>query len=273
MVVFPCCKINLGLHILNKRSDGFHNIETVLYPLPFTDVLEIIPDIGLPEGDVAFDSEGLKVGGRAVDNLVMRAHQVLHQDHALPGLRVFLYKNVPFGAGLGGGSSDAAFALKLMRDMFLPQLSDDELKLYAGKLGSDCPFFIEGRPAFAHGRGELLESFPLDLKGLFIVLIKPEPNVSTAEAYTEVTPCEPGQRIREILTMPVDTWKMHLTNDFEASVFKKYPVISEVKNELYRQGALYASMSGSGSCVYGLFRKAPDLPQQLNHQAVLKAWL
>ncbi|MBP6286235.1 MAG: 4-(cytidine 5'-diphospho)-2-C-methyl-D-erythritol kinase [Ferruginibacter sp.] len=255
MIVFPNCKINLGLNILRKREDGFHDLETVFYPIPFTDALEAIAD---PAGNMetSFTASGLQVEGAAGDNLCVKAYQLLKKDlPRLPPVKVHLHKAIPMGAGLGGGSADAAFMLKLLNEKFKLNLSTSELLHYALRLGSDCPFFIINKPCFAAGRGERLEEIALDLSAYKIVLVNPGIHINTGWAFSQITPSLPQRSIREMISQPVATWENDLKNDFEEAVFAAHPAVRSVKEDLYRQGALYASMSGSGSTVFGIFNK------------------
>lgn len=266
MVCFPNAKINLGLHIIEKRSDGFHDIETVFYPVAWCDVLESIryqdtsirtevSGIRTKENKIEFTSSGIGVDVAAENNLCVKAFQLLDQKFNLPAVKMHLHKIIPMGAGLGGGSADAAFTLKLLNDLFDLKQSHNDLKIIATQLGSDCSFFIDNTPAFASGRGEVLETLQVNLKGFFILIVKPAVHVSTADAYANVKPAKPSQSLREIIKLPVGEWKSKLKNDFEESVFAKHPLIAAIKNKLYTQGAVYASMSGSGSSVFGIFEK------------------
>lgn len=257
MIVFPNCKINLGLHILNKRSDGYHDIETVFYPLPLTDSLEIIENkqpqktTGVP-----FSCSGLAIEGRPNTNLCVRAYRLLKQDFPqLPGVKIHLHKVIPAGAGLGGGSADGAFALKVLNEVLRLQLSTEQLLQYAAELGSDCPFFIINKPCFAKGRGELLEEVPLDLSAYQFVVVNPGIHVDTGRAFLDIHPAIPEKSIKEVIAAAPETWKDTLKNDFEKVLFRQHPEIAALKEELYAQGAVYASMSGSGSTVFGIFPK------------------
>lgn len=253
MVVFPNCKINLGLNILNKRKDGFHAIETVFYPVHFTDALEIISGKA-NDRPVEFTGTGLKVEGNIEDNLCIKAYSLLKKDFPqLPPVKIHLHKVIPMGAGLGGGSADAAFMLKLMNDKFKLNLSSAQLINYSLQLGSDCPFFIHNKPCFATGRGEILEELNLDLSSYKMILINPGIHINTGWAFSQIIPALPKRSIKEIIQQPVETWKTVLINDFEAAVFSAQPKIKEIKEVLYEQGAVYASMSGSGSTVFGIF--------------------
>ncbi len=258
MVSFPPCKINLGLNIIAKRSDGYHDIETCFYPLPWTDILEIIP-----AKEMSFSSSGISIPGKEEDNLCLKAYYLLKKDFDLQPVSIHLHKIIPTGAGLGGGSSDAAHSLKLLNTIFNLQLSIDTLKNYASRLGSDCGFFIESKPMLGEGRGELLSSIAIDLRGYYLVLAKPDVHVSTAEAYAGVAPQLSFYNIKSVLEYtPMVEWKRILKNDFEESVFQKYPQVGEIKNTMYSQGAIYASMSGSGSSVFGLFNYQLDLKNE-----------
>jgi 4-diphosphocytidyl-2-C-methyl-D-erythritol kinase len=250
LIVFPNCKINLGLHILGKRNDGFHNLETVFYPLPFYDVLEIIQSL-----TTELFLSGNKIEGDTENNLCIKAYHLLKRDiPQLPEVKIYLHKVIPSGAGLGGGSADGAFMLKLLNEKFHLQLSQQQLLNYALQLGSDCPFFIINKPCFAQQRGEILETVQLDLSAYKIVLVNPGIHVNTAWAFTQVKFSE-GNQIKNIIAKPVEQWKENLTNNFEMPVFEKYPAIKNIKEQLYSLGAVYASMSGSGSTVFGIFPK------------------
>lgn len=263
MIVFPCAKINLGLNIVGKREDGYHNLETVFYPIPLYDALEIkYMDEKFPS-EVACD---LKVTGNAVDcdernNLVVKAYDLLAANFKLPRVHAHLYKHIPSQAGLGGGSSDAAFMIRLLDERFRLNIGNPEMERYAAKLGADCAFFIEAEPAYAMGIGDELQ--PVDapqgnLNGYYLVLVKPNVAVSTKDAYSAITPKKPAKNCRDIVRQPIETWKDELVNDFEAPIFKMHPELEEIKNKLYEQGAVYASMSGSGSALYGIFKKKPE---------------
>jgi 4-diphosphocytidyl-2-C-methyl-D-erythritol kinase len=260
MIAFSNCKINLGLHIINKREDGFHNLETVFYPIPLADTLELIDNKNNAFNDVTFTSYGLNIDGSLDSNLVVKAYRLLANDFKLKAVDFYLLKNIPMGAGLGGGSSNAAFALKLLNDSFGLNLSNKQLENYAAMLGSDCAFFIENKPSYATGRGEILEPINIDLSGYFFVLVKPNIHVSTADAFSNVYKRgESSVSLKELINNPIEKWNGLIENDFEKSVFKSHPRIGLVKNELYANGAIYASMSGSGASVFGLFKTEIDL--------------
>lgn len=253
MIVFPNAKINLGLHITSKRKDGYHEIETCMVPIPLFDALEMILD-----KKENFKSTGLEIPGSSKDNLILKAQTFLRKDFGnLPPVSIHLHKHIPMGAGLGGGSADGAFALKLLNNLYDLHLDDFFLEEYAAQLGSDCPFFIENTPKIARGRGEILETIDLSLKGSFIVLINPGIHVGTKEAYAGVTPAAPKIKLEEVLA-DRSRWKAELVNDFEASIFKNHPEIAAIKEKMYQAGAFYASMSGSGSSVFGLFDHQPE---------------
>lgn len=252
MLCFPNCKINIGLFVTSKRSDGYHNIETVFYPLPFTDALEIIPSYKL-----ALHTSGLAVGGHTEDNLVYKAYTLLQQQFpdVIQPMNIYLHKAIPMGAGVGGGSADGAFMLRLLNDYYHLGLTTAELEAFALQLGSDCPFFIANKPAMATGRGERMEAVSLDLSGYSIQLICPAVHVSTREAFSMLTPRPAPFSLIELSTLPITDWKHVVRNDFEASVFNRHRLLASIKQQLYDQGAHYASMSGSGSAVYGIFPK------------------
>jgi 4-diphosphocytidyl-2-C-methyl-D-erythritol kinase len=259
MIVFPNCKINLGLHILQKRADGFHDLETVFYPIPLQDALEIVQNPS-PGSPIQFNTTGLKIDSTIEDNICFKAYQVLKKDFPeLPSVKMHLHKVIPSGAGLGGGSSDGAFTLLLLNKKFNLGLTEEQLINYALQLGSDCSFFIKNKPCYATGRGEKLRDLELDLSGYKFVLINPGIHIPTGQAFATISPNNQRTSINEMIKAPVEQWKNVLINDFEETVFFEHPEIKTVKEELYSQGAIYASMSGSGSSVYGLFQKNHNL--------------
>ena len=261
MITFPIAKINLGLNIVEKRSDGYHNLETVFYPLPIHDAIEIHEmDNGFPSS-VNCD---LKVSNMAIDgdeqkNLVVKAYNLMAERFALPRLHVHLHKAIPSQAGLGGGSSDAAYMLTMLNREYRLGLQEEELIHLAKRLGADCPFFVNPQPSYATGIGELLTPITLDLSSYHIVVIKPNIAVSTAEAFRNIVPKAPKKRCADIVRQPVETWRTELLNDFESSIFVQHSELRRIKEMLYGTGALYASMSGSGSSLFGLFRDTPPL--------------
>jgi len=256
MIGFPNAKINIGLNITEKRADNFHNLETVFFPVNWCDALEFV----ISE-KVEFSGSGIVIGGDSESNLVMKAYRLLKHDFDLPALKIHLHKEIPFGAGLGGGSSDGACMLTMLNKEFELGLSTSELESYAARLGSDCAFFIRNAPAFASGRGEIMEPIQLSLNNWFILIIKPPVEVSTAKAFQWIVPAKPENSLKLLVELPVQQWKDTIVNQFEDSVFQYYPEIKKLKDQLYDSGAVYASMSGSGSAVFGLFK---DLPTDLN---------
>jgi len=269
MITFPNAKINLGLSVIEKRNDGYHNIETVFYPLPLQDSLQIVRP---KDGVMDFSSSGIQIPGNADQNLVLKAWGLLQQDFKLPPVKIHLYKAIPLGAGLGGGSADAAFMIKLINKEFELNLPIAKMQEYAGKIGADCPFFIINKPVFASGKGDHFVPVGLSLSGYFAVIVKPEINVSTAEAYAGIVPQKPDISVQEIIETPIENWKENLRNDFESSVFKKHPEIGTIKDSLYENGAIYASMSGSGSAVYGIFGKEVHLKKYFSNCFCWEGW-
>ena len=255
MVSFPNCKINIGLRVVGKRTDGFHDIETVFAPVELKDALEIAEQ-ATGNNELSFNQTGLKIPGTDNDNLCLKAYHLLKNDFPqLPALRIHLHKAVPMGAGLGGGSADASFMLKLLNKKFNLALADEQLVSYALKLGSDCPFFIINKPCYATGRGEMLEEISLDLSGYKIILINPDIHINTAWAFSKVNIEANRLPLKELIALPPASWQQHIFNDFEKPVFDEHPEIAEIKTTLIEQGAVYASMSGSGSTVFGIFEK------------------
>ena len=262
MITFPCAKINLGLNIVSKRPDGYHNLETVFYPIPLTDALEI------KYMDEKFPSEApcdLKITGKDVDcneedNLVIKAYQLLAADFQLPRVHAHLVKRIPTQAGLGGGSSDAAYMIRLLDERFRLNIGIPEMERYAAKLGADCAFFITADPSYAEGIGDVL--MPVDvpgagLGGYYLAVVKPSVAVSTRDAYAAIVPTTPAKCCRDIVRQPIETWKDELVNDFEAPIFAMHPELAAIKQSLYDAGAVYAAMSGSGSALFGIFREQP----------------
>ena len=262
MLEFPNCKINIGLNVTSKREDGYHNIETIFYPLPWYDILEVIAGSGnsiLPD---TLHLSGTDVPGGLTDNICLKAAALLRKDFpAISPVAIHLHKTIPAGAGLGGGSADGAFTLLVLNRLFELGLSAPELAAYALQLGSDCPFFVNNAACFATGRGEEMEPVSLDLSEYTIVLINPGIHVNTGWAFSQLTPAIPSQKLNELIKQPLTTWKNAVKNDFEAPVLRQYPQIAAVKETLYDKGALFAAMTGTGSTVYGIFAK--DAPQKL----------
>lgn len=262
MITYPNAKINLGLNIVEKRPDGYHNLETVFYPINLQDALEV----NLREGEEEFSLKvsGISIEGEPEDNLVVKAYRLLKKDYPnMPAIDIHMYKHIPTGAGLGGGSADAAFMIKLLNEKFKLNLSIEKMEEYAAILGADCAFFIQNKPVFASGIGNIFEPIQLSLKGYYLVLVKPDIFVSTKDAFAHITPMQPTQSLKEIIRMPVETWRATMKNDFEESVFQKFPEIAAIKDKLYDLGAIYASMSGSGSSVFGIFREQVEFVDEI----------
>lgn len=260
MIFYPNAKINLGLNVVEKRPDGYHNLETVFYPIPLQDAIEmtVIDNPAESDGCCGHVDYRLKVSGNLLDgtpddNLVIKAYKLLRNDFEIPPCSFNVFKHIPTGAGLGGGSSDAAFTIKALNDKFRLGLTDAQMEDYAVRLGADCAFFIKNKPILASGIGNVFSSIDLSLKGKTIVLVKPDVFVSTPDAYRLVKPQRPERPLSDLLSQPIETWKDCVKNDFETSVFAKYPEIAGIKDMLYDEGAIYASMSGSGSSVFGIF--------------------
>ena len=254
MICFPSCKINLGLRITQKRADGFHALETVFFPISIKDALEIIIEPDTNAAPITFTSSGLAINGDPSDNLCFKAYGLLKKDYpTIPNIKMHLHKTIPMGAGLGGGSADGAFTLVALNQLFNLQLSVDKLMQYALTLGSDCPFFIINTPAFATGRGEILKPINVNLDGYRIVIVNPGIAISTKLAFSLITPKVPDTNMEAIICEPVTLWKEKLINDFEQPIFNSFPELANIKETLYQKGAIYASMTGTGSTVYGIF--------------------
>lgn len=255
MINFPNAKINLGLNVIKKRLDGYHDIETCFIPIGWCDVLEVIE-----YDELVFKNYGLTIAADTKDNLCIKSYQLIKYNFDLPTVKIVLQKNIPMGAGLGGGSSNAAHMLKLLNQKFNLQLSDSQLLAYAEKLGSDCPFFIINKPCMGYEKGNVLKPINLNLKNLCLLVIYPAKHVSTASLYELIKPQKTTNELEKILsTVTIEEWKYLVRNDFEPIVFTIYPEIKKIKEKLYEQGALYAQMSGSGSSVFGIFKEKPDL--------------
>jgi 4-diphosphocytidyl-2-C-methyl-D-erythritol kinase len=270
MISFPNAKINLGLNIVRKRPDGYHDLETLFYPVDYRDVLEIIPskDMSNLAPGVSLHLTGKPVQGPAASNICVKAWHLLKADHpSLPPVELHLMKVIPMGAGLGGGSADGSFTLKMLNEKFELGISDQALESYALALGSDCPFFIRNTPCFATGRGEQMHDFPLDLSAYSLLLVHPGIHVSTAQAFSGVVPSVPGLSITDIVSEDISTWRGRLVNDFERTVFPQFQAIRQIRDLLYEHGAIYASMTGSGSSVFGIYPggKLPDLSFPSDH--------
>lgn len=252
MIVYPNAKINIGLNIVSGRPDGYHNLETVFYPVNLCDTLSIETS---ESAHTTLTVEGIHIEGNTDNNLVMKAYRLLEKDFQLPAVSMKLIKGIPSQAGLGGGSSDAAFTLKTLNNLFDLNLNVEQLESYAAMLGADCPFFIKNKPVFAEGTGNIFSPIDFSLKGCYILLVKPDVYISTKEAFQHVSPHYPGKKLTELLMQSPEKWKDVVKNDFEDSVFPQHPILETIKTQLYNRGAVYASMSGSGSSVYGIFRQ------------------
>lgn len=265
MITFPVAKINLGLNVVEKRADGYHNLQTVFYPVPIMDALEIVPmSDGFPS-DVDCDLKvtNITIEGDEQRNLVVRAYHLLKADHPeLPRVHAHLWKGIPTQAGMGGGSSDCGYMIRLLNETFDMGLSSEQMQQYAARLGADCAFFIESRACYAEGIGERLQPIDLDLSGWHVGVVRPDIPVPTKEAFSRIHPHYPALNCRDVVKQPVETWRDRLTNDFEESVFVLHPEIGAVKEQLYKMGATYAAMSGSGSALFGLFKDEPDALRQ-----------
>jgi len=259
MIVRPNAKINIGLNIVEKRADGFHNLESLMVPFGLTDELKLTENKrhGAKKFELVID--GLAVDGSLDTNLVSRAYHLINADYSLPPVRVVLKKQIPLGAGLGGGSADGAFTITALNKLFDLKLNVDAMQRYAAMLGSDCALFVQNKPAFATSRGEILKPVDINLKGYSIVIVKPDVHVNTAQAYKLLTPHRPETPITDLIDKKPEEWRGKMVNDFEAPIFEMFPVLSDIKTALYNAGAAYASMSGSGSAIYGLFAGKPDI--------------
>lgn len=253
--VQACCKINLGLNIVERRPDGYHNLQTIFYPVPLFDELVIREG----DGEDALTLGGNPLEGEVQDNLVLRAVRLLRQEgFSFPPLRIDLKKVIPSGAGLGGGSSDAACMVRSIAQLYGLPVDEERMEGLVGRLGADCPFFINPRPLYAEGTGNVFSPVSLDLGGWYLMLVKPDVHVSTREAYAGVHPHLPACSLLKTASLPVEQWPDRMVNDFEESIFAGHPLLAEIKQQLYHEGAAYASMSGSGSTMFGLFRSRPD---------------
>ena len=268
MVAFPGCKINLGLQVLAKRQDGYHDISTCYFPVPWSDVLEI-----LPASEEGFYQTGLNIPGNAKDNLCNKAYELLQWDFEIPPIQLHLHKIIPPGSGLGGGSADAGHTLRTLNALFDLGISQQQLMTYAGKLGSDCTFFIRDHPSMGSGRGEILKDVRVALQGYYLALLVPPVHLSSAEAYSKVIPRIPELDIHTQLQRPVSQWKEGLANDFEPIAFERFPVLPELKEKLQSLGAIYSSMSGSGSSIYGIFEKEISLKENFSELSGWAGWL
>ena len=256
MICFPNAKINIGLNIVSKRTDGYHNLETIFYPIPLKDILEFVPS---QNSETSINQSGINLNIPEDKNICMKAYHLLARNYPLPSLDIYLHKIIPNGAGLGGGSADASFFLKSLNEYFNLNIPNRKLIDYASELGADCAFFINNEAVFASGTGNIFDDIELNLQNYYMVLVKPNFSISTLEAFNNIKPKMPDISLKELIKLPVSEWKDRIVNDFEENLFQKYPLLSEIKQNLYNQGAVYASMSGSGSAIYGLFTDKPDL--------------
>lgn len=271
MITFPKAKINFGLRVTGKRSDGFHNIETIFYPVPVCDALEFVVAQNSANDEIVVS--GLNINSRHEDNLVIKAVRKLRVNLPVPFLKIHLHKAIPSGAGLGGGSSDAAFMLRAINKYFDYSIDDSVMKSYALSIGSDCPYFIDPVPSIATGRGEVLSHVKPFLEGYFLLLINPGIHISTKEAYLNTNPSQPETGLEELSGSGPAVWKKLIVNDFEEYAFKLYPKIAAIKKALYKSGAVYASMSGSGSAVYGIYEGKPEITVKLRDNVIYEGYL
>jgi len=269
MIVFPIAKINLGLHVTEKRSDCYHNIETIFYPVMLCDALELVVAETQQGGD-HLTCTGINTGSDLENNLVIKTTRKLREKYFFPYLNIHLHKAIPIGAGLGGGSSDSACLLRAINRVFHLDVKKEELKEISLEIGSDCPFFIDGIPALATGRGEKLTPVTPVLSGFYLVLLNPGVGINTKEAYQNCSPRKPENSLEHLTTRPISEWKDLIKNDFEDFAFRKHPLIADIKEGLYKAGALFSLMSGSGSSVYGIFREKPDLPDMLKRYVIFE---
>jgi len=268
MLVFPNAKINIGLNIVEKRPDGFHNISSCFYPVGWSDALEITISEKLQ-----FTSDGISIPGNEADNLCLKAYYMVSEDYDIPPVHIHLLKAIPIGAGLGGGSSDAAFTISALNQLLDLHISQEKQLDYARRLGSDCAFFILNKQMYCHGKGDQFENIDLALAGKWIVMVNPGIHISTVEAYAGVKPQHPETDLKDLLKKPISSWKNEVTNDFETSLFPKYPLLSDIKEYLYKKGASYAAMSGSGSTLYGIFEKEIDLSEHFQRYNIWQGML
>ena len=257
MNIRPCAKINLGLNIVEKRADGYHNLETVFYPVPLYDEITIEESTESAASTCLLTLSGQQIEGDPEKNLVVRAYRLLEHRYSLPPIHIHLTKSIPMQAGMGGGSADGTYTLRLLNEMFSLGISNADMERYAATLGADCAFFVKATPSYAEGIGEQLSPIALSLKDYYLAIVKPPIAVPTREAFSLIKPQRPEKNCRNIVSQPIDTWRTELRNDFEESIFPQYPRIGEIKEQLYHQGALYAAMSGSGSALFALFREQP----------------
>jgi 4-diphosphocytidyl-2-C-methyl-D-erythritol kinase len=274
MIIFPNAKINIGLNIIEKRSDGYHNIESVFYPVKLQDALEVIENTDVATKKIIFTSSGIEIPGNADENLCCKAYYLINKEYPVPKIKIHLHKHIPIGAGLGGGSADAAFFIRLLNDKFELGLAWGEMHNYARQLGSDCSFFVSNKPAFVEGVGDKFEALKLDLSKHYIALIYPNIHINTAKAYSRVVPKKAERSLEnDILNLPIEQWKDFIHNDFEDSLFPQYPELKTIKGQLYSLGAVYAAMSGSGSSIYGIFKNKTDFQKHFGSYFVYEGIL
>ena len=261
MIFFPNAKINIGLYITEKRKDGYHNLETVFYPVSLSDILEIQQR---NDNQRILNNTGIQIPVPFEQNLCFRAYKMIQQQYSIPEVNFHLHKITPYGSGLGGGSSDASYTLKALNQLFRLNIKDDELKTMAAHLGSDCPFFIDNRPSFAWEKGNITEPIHLSIKGFYLILVMPNIQIDTPKAYQEIKPFKRKKSLRKIvLNEPIENWNEKITNDFESNILNKYPLMKQIKQILIEKGAAFTSLSGSGSAIYGLFKEKPALGKEL----------
>jgi len=270
MVLFPNAKINLGLHVTGRREDGFHNIETVFLPVPLKDVLEMVK---AEDQQFAFTLSGIGIPADGAENLCIKAWKILQKDFDLPPVKIHLHKNIPTGAGLGGGSSDGAYMIRLINSYFSLEITDEQMEDFARQLGSDCAFFIRNRPVFATGKGDEFSPIEVKIANKFLLIVKPPFGVSTSEAYAGIRPSKTALDLRDSILLPITDWRNKIVNDFEITVFKKHPEIAEIKARMYDLGALFSLMSGSGSAVYALFNRKIDPTGHFPGMFCYSAWI
>jgi len=273
MICFPNAKINIGLRVTGKRPDGYHNIESIIYPIGLTDILEISEQEKASGKGISLDTTGINIDSHPEENLVFRTAELLRKIYSIPPLSIHLHKLIPIGSGLGGGSSDTAFLLRLLNKKFNIGITEEKLHAIASGLGSDCPFFLNNISAFISGRGEEIQQIPLNLSRLYLVVVYPDIHIDTSFAYSQITPSKSGLSLQKLIKYPVSQWKENIFNDFEKPVFSKYPNIRKIKEKLYRMGAIYSSLTGSGSAIYGLFNRETETDGQFGNYMIWKEQL
>lgn len=273
MICYPNAKINLGLNVIEKRADGFHNIESLFLPIRMADILEVIPAMNLKPGKFELIESGIKIESGATENLVVKAYTLLAEDNDLPAVRIALHKQIPWGAGLGGGSSDATSIVMALNRLFDLKLSDDKLLTYLEKLGSDCPFFKQNQASFVTGRGEILNPVDIKLENFFLVVVVHDVNINTVKAYSLITPKKPEKQLLKCISEDPIKWRSLIRNDFEEVIFPGQTRLKQIKEQLYELGAVYSSMSGSGSAIYGLFEKEIDVGKYFPDEFIWADWM